>query len=158
MMALGCPMMALGCPVVALGCPVVALGCPVVALGCPVVALGCPVVALGCPVVALGCPVVAFGCPNIESTIFLFPLGSKTSPTLMVKKTDSWPAYHEFQLSTAEDLPCRGTMYVKSVEAQTSFRWCGVEVRRGECQLRCRPRHLTMVQNDEVSHQKLWSS
>ncbi|GFV95525.1 hypothetical protein TNCV_4575261 [Trichonephila clavipes] len=28
-----------------------------------------------------------------------------------------------------------------------SSRWCGVVVRRGGCQLRCRPRHLTMVQN-----------
>ncbi|GFT59075.1 uncharacterized protein TNCV_186531 [Trichonephila clavipes] len=31
--------------------------------------------------------------------------------------------------------------------AETSYRWCGVVVRRGGCQLRCRPRHLTMVQN-----------
>ncbi|GFX34045.1 DDE_3 domain-containing protein [Trichonephila clavipes] len=31
--------------------------------------------------------------------------------------------------------------------AETSSRWCGVGVRRGGCQLRCRPRHLTMVQN-----------
>ncbi|GFU40800.1 uncharacterized protein TNCV_2466311 [Trichonephila clavipes] len=31
--------------------------------------------------------------------------------------------------------------------AQTSFRWWGVVVRRRECQLRCRPRHLTMTQN-----------
>ncbi|GFS61232.1 uncharacterized protein TNCV_3104821 [Trichonephila clavipes] len=39
--------------------------------------------------------------------------------------------------------------------AQTSFRKCGVVVRRGGCQLRCRPRHLTMVlQNDEVRRQK----
>ncbi|GFU60302.1 uncharacterized protein TNCV_3404461 [Trichonephila clavipes] len=30
--------------------------------------------------------------------------------------------------------------------AETSSRWCGV--RRRRCQLRCRPRHLTMVQND----------
>ncbi|GFU45654.1 uncharacterized protein TNCV_4223571 [Trichonephila clavipes] len=30
--------------------------------------------------------------------------------------------------------------------AETSSRWCGVVVRRG-CQLRCRPRLLTMVQN-----------
>ncbi|GFV61709.1 uncharacterized protein TNCV_188671 [Trichonephila clavipes] len=30
--------------------------------------------------------------------------------------------------------------------AETSSRWCGVVVRRGGCQLRCRPRHLTMVQ------------
>ncbi|GFU71740.1 transposable element Tc1 transposase [Trichonephila clavipes] len=28
--------------------------------------------------------------------------------------------------------------------AETSSRWCGVVVRRGGCQLRCRPRHLTM--------------
>ncbi|GFY21501.1 uncharacterized protein TNCV_1166491 [Trichonephila clavipes] len=38
--------------------------------------------------------------------------------------------------------------------AQTSTRWCGVIVRRGACQLRCRPRYLTMVQNDEVHRQK----
>ncbi|GFV32151.1 uncharacterized protein TNCV_1674401 [Trichonephila clavipes] len=31
--------------------------------------------------------------------------------------------------------------------AETSSRWCGVVARRGGCQLRCRPRHLTMVQN-----------
>ncbi|GFV13556.1 uncharacterized protein TNCV_67591 [Trichonephila clavipes] len=31
--------------------------------------------------------------------------------------------------------------------AETSSRWCGVVVRRGGCQLRCRPRHLTMDQN-----------
>ncbi|GFV34066.1 uncharacterized protein TNCV_3979141 [Trichonephila clavipes] len=30
--------------------------------------------------------------------------------------------------------------------AETSSRWCDVIVRRGRCQLRCRPRHLTMVQ------------
>ncbi|GFS97732.1 uncharacterized protein TNCV_2558861 [Trichonephila clavipes] len=30
---------------------------------------------------------------------------------------------------------------------ETSSRWCGVVVRRGGCKLRCRPRHLTMVQN-----------
>ncbi|GFS61266.1 uncharacterized protein TNCV_3104971 [Trichonephila clavipes] len=33
--------------------------------------------------------------------------------------------------------------------AETSSRWCSVVVRRGVCQLRCRLRHLTMVQNDE---------
>ncbi|GFU17807.1 retrovirus-related Pol polyprotein from transposon 297 [Trichonephila clavipes] len=38
--------------------------------------------------------------------------------------------------------------------AETSSRWCGVVVRRGGCQLRCRPRHLTMVQNYVVRHQK----
>ncbi|GFX25398.1 uncharacterized protein TNCV_1423831 [Trichonephila clavipes] len=38
--------------------------------------------------------------------------------------------------------------------AETSSRWCGVVVRRGGCQLRCRPRYLTMVQNYEVRRQK----
>ncbi|GFV84792.1 uncharacterized protein TNCV_4297741 [Trichonephila clavipes] len=34
--------------------------------------------------------------------------------------------------------------------AQTSFRWCSVVFRRGGYQLRCRPRHLTIVEKDEV--------
>ncbi|GFX43506.1 uncharacterized protein TNCV_4875261 [Trichonephila clavipes] len=38
--------------------------------------------------------------------------------------------------------------------AETSSRWCGVVVRRGGCQLKCRPRHLTMVQNYVVRRQK----
>ncbi|GFW61369.1 uncharacterized protein TNCV_4136871 [Trichonephila clavipes] len=38
--------------------------------------------------------------------------------------------------------------------AETSSRWCGVVVRRGGCRLRCRPRHLTMVQNYVVRRQK----
>ncbi|GFY17196.1 uncharacterized protein TNCV_1089721 [Trichonephila clavipes] len=38
--------------------------------------------------------------------------------------------------------------------AETSSRWCGVVVRRGGCQLRCRPRHLTMVQNYVLRRQK----
>ncbi|GFV77275.1 hypothetical protein TNCV_445051 [Trichonephila clavipes] len=40
-------------------------------------------------------------------------------------------------------------MHVKSVEALSPYHWLGKEVRRGECQLRCRPCHLTIVQNDE---------
>ncbi|GFT97305.1 uncharacterized protein TNCV_2250831 [Trichonephila clavipes] len=39
--------------------------------------------------------------------------------------------------------------------AETSSRWWGVVVRREECQLRYRPRHLTMVQNYVVRRQKL---
>ncbi|GBM58150.1 hypothetical protein AVEN_213035-1 [Araneus ventricosus] len=31
------------------------------------------------------------------------------------------------------------------VVGQTSSRWCGAEVWKGGCQLRCRPRHLTVV-------------
>ncbi|GFT89802.1 uncharacterized protein TNCV_1665611 [Trichonephila clavipes] len=38
--------------------------------------------------------------------------------------------------------------------AETSSRWCGVVVRIGGCQLRCRPRHLIMVQNYVVRRQK----
>ncbi|GFX38132.1 uncharacterized protein TNCV_3837311 [Trichonephila clavipes] len=39
--------------------------------------------------------------------------------------------------------------------AETSSRWWGEKVRRGVgCQLRCRPRHLTMVQNYVVRRQK----
>ncbi|GFX24308.1 uncharacterized protein TNCV_421091 [Trichonephila clavipes] len=38
--------------------------------------------------------------------------------------------------------------------AETSSRWCGVVVRKGGCQLRCRPRHLTMVRNYVVRRQK----
>ncbi|GFX15654.1 hypothetical protein TNCV_2131401 [Trichonephila clavipes] len=48
----------------------------------------------------------------------------------------------------------RGLMHVKYVEAQMSLRWGGVEIRRGMCQLSSRPRHLTMVQNDEIHREK----
>ncbi|GFY10671.1 hypothetical protein TNCV_2194921 [Trichonephila clavipes] len=51
--------------------------------------------------------------------------------SLVVKVTDSCPTCHEFQPSTSEDPPCRGVMHVKSIEDQTSTRWCSVEVRRG---------------------------
>ncbi|GFW40423.1 uncharacterized protein TNCV_1019811 [Trichonephila clavipes] len=38
--------------------------------------------------------------------------------------------------------------------AETSSRWCGVVVKRGEYQFRYRPRHLTMVQNYVVRRLK----
>ncbi|GFU74590.1 uncharacterized protein TNCV_3362141 [Trichonephila clavipes] len=38
--------------------------------------------------------------------------------------------------------------------AETSSHWCGVVVRRGRCQLRCRLRHLAMVHNYEFRRQK----
>ncbi|GFV06961.1 uncharacterized protein TNCV_2596571 [Trichonephila clavipes] len=40
-------------------------------------------------------------------------------------------------------------MHVKYVEDPTSSRWCGGDVRRGECQLRCHLRHLNVIQNYE---------
>ncbi|GFW78791.1 uncharacterized protein TNCV_4262111 [Trichonephila clavipes] len=38
--------------------------------------------------------------------------------------------------------------------AQMSSRWCDGVVRRGGFQLRCRPRHLTKVQNYDARRQK----
>ncbi|GFS62153.1 uncharacterized protein TNCV_477001 [Trichonephila clavipes] len=40
------------------------------------------------------------------------------------------------------------------LRAETPSGWRGVVVRRGGCQLRCRPRHLTMIQNYVVRRQK----
>ncbi|GFY10649.1 hypothetical protein TNCV_2194701 [Trichonephila clavipes] len=51
--------------------------------------------------------------------------------SLVVTVTQSWPACHEFESKSSEAPSCRGAMHVKSVEAQTSSRWCSVEVRRG---------------------------
>ncbi|GFY06560.1 uncharacterized protein TNCV_3524161 [Trichonephila clavipes] len=38
--------------------------------------------------------------------------------------------------------------------AEASFHWCGVVIRRGGFQDRCRPRHSTMIQNYVVRRQK----
>ncbi|GFV67395.1 uncharacterized protein TNCV_4307661 [Trichonephila clavipes] len=43
---------------------------------------------------------------------------------------------------------------LKLLRDETFSRWCGVVVRREGCQLRCHPRHLTMVQNYVVRRQK----
>ncbi|GBM78439.1 hypothetical protein AVEN_96774-1 [Araneus ventricosus] len=40
------------------------------------------------------------------------------------------------------------TLIIRS--GQTSSRWCGVEVWRGDASSGCRPRHLTVVQNCEI--------
>ncbi|GFW56645.1 hypothetical protein TNCV_1863551 [Trichonephila clavipes] len=41
-------------------------------------------------------------------------------------------AYQEFEPGTAEDSPRKGEpIYFKYVEAQTSVRWCSMEVKRG---------------------------
>ncbi|GFV43518.1 uncharacterized protein TNCV_4592421 [Trichonephila clavipes] len=39
--------------------------------------------------------------------------------------------------------------------AETSSRWCGVEVRRMGCQFRCHPCHLTMAQNYVILRQNI---
>ncbi|GBN89322.1 hypothetical protein AVEN_94673-1 [Araneus ventricosus] len=45
---------------------------------------------------------------------------------------------------STEDPPCMRPAARQLIRSQTSSRWCGME--RG-CQLRCRPRHLTVAQN-----------
>ncbi|GFW05644.1 hypothetical protein TNCV_5025081 [Trichonephila clavipes] len=50
--------------------------------------------------------------------------------SLVVKITNLRPAWHELEPSTAQHPPCKEAMHVKSVRAQTSSRWCGVEERR----------------------------
>ncbi|GFT30560.1 hypothetical protein TNCV_4287021 [Trichonephila clavipes] len=71
-----------------------------------------------------------------SKALALTPLGGRGS--LVVKVTDSWPACHEFEPSTTEHPPCTTALRVKSVEAQTPTRWSGVEIRRGDGQIRCR--------------------
>ncbi|GFV90938.1 hypothetical protein TNCV_1248271 [Trichonephila clavipes] len=67
----------------------------------------------------------------------------------LVKVTDSWPACHEFEPSTTDNPPCRRNTLNMS---QTFSR--GMVVWIGGCQLSCCSRHLTMVQNYKVRHQK----
>ncbi|GFX37822.1 uncharacterized protein TNCV_3116701 [Trichonephila clavipes] len=66
---------------------------------------------------------------------------------------DSDPEHNDGTPSGTEVLPLAQCTLNLS-RAETSSRWCGVVVRRGRCQLRCRPRHLTMVQNYVVRRQK----
>ncbi|GBO25626.1 hypothetical protein AVEN_170732-1 [Araneus ventricosus] len=52
---------------------------------------------------------------------------------------------------STEDPPCMGPAARQTIRSgQTPPRWRGVEARRGGRQPRCRPRHLTKVQNYEV--------
>ncbi|GFV66273.1 hypothetical protein TNCV_2736871 [Trichonephila clavipes] len=60
-------------------------------------------------------------------------------PQLSGQGIGSWLACHEFEPSTTKEL---------------KRPLVDVVVRRGECQLRCHPRHLTMIQNYEVRCQK----
>ncbi|GFW92595.1 hypothetical protein TNCV_519121 [Trichonephila clavipes] len=57
-------------------------------------------------------------------------LDHRATAALVFKLTDTWMACHDFEPCSAEDPPCRGAILIKSIEAQTSTHWCGVEVRR----------------------------
>ncbi|GFV45025.1 uncharacterized protein TNCV_907721 [Trichonephila clavipes] len=55
--------------------------------------------------------------------------------------------------STIKDLPNREADASKNSQGSNSSRWCGMVVFKGECQLRCRPRHVSVVRIYEVGHQ-----
>ncbi|GFY32583.1 uncharacterized protein TNCV_673381 [Trichonephila clavipes] len=95
-----------------------------------------------------------FKSPEISTLKTSFKCSSGRG-SLVVKVTDLWLACHEFEPSTTEDLPYRGAMHVKSVESSNILPlvWCG-NLKREMTAQRCRPRHLTVVQNYEVRHQK----
>ncbi|GFY05287.1 hypothetical protein TNCV_2207331 [Trichonephila clavipes] len=68
--------------------------------------------------------------------------------SLLVKVTDSWPARHAFEPTTAQAPSCRKPC----TENLSRFRRLpfGVVWKLGEGQLRGSPRYLTMVHNDEI--------
>ncbi|GFU05596.1 uncharacterized protein TNCV_3291971 [Trichonephila clavipes] len=57
-------------------------------------------------------------------------------------------------VTSSSPVPLKTRRVGQLSRAETSSRRCGAVVRRGECQLRCRPRHLAMVQNYVVRRQK----
>ncbi|GFX22983.1 hypothetical protein TNCV_2086911 [Trichonephila clavipes] len=70
----------------------------------------------------------------------------------MVKMIGSWLACQEFEPSISEDPSHWGSLRVISFESSKVIRL--VVFRKGEFRLRCRSRHSSMVQNDEVRGQK----
>ncbi|GFV67691.1 uncharacterized protein TNCV_4623711 [Trichonephila clavipes] len=79
-------------------------------------------------------------------------LGGRGSP--VVKVSDSgWLASSSSPVSL-KTLHAGEQWTLNLSRAQTSSRWCGMVARRRGCQLRYRPRHLTMVQNYEIRRQK----
>ncbi|GFS62612.1 hypothetical protein TNCV_3736831 [Trichonephila clavipes] len=65
---------------------------------------------------------------------------------------------HQPVSSIAGDPPCRDQIRVKPVENSNVFPLAGCGSNEKGCQLRCRPRHLTVFQNYEIHRQKLSSS
>ncbi|GFW60394.1 uncharacterized protein TNCV_942611 [Trichonephila clavipes] len=82
----------------------------------------------------------------------LIPLRKRGRPA---KAVDEWYRYRTVAclVTSSSPVPLKSPRVgqrctLNLSRAETSSRWCGVVVRRGGCQLRRRPRHLTMVQND----------
>ncbi|GFU54569.1 hypothetical protein TNCV_3025171 [Trichonephila clavipes] len=69
--------------------------------------------------------------------------------SLVFKVLDSCPASHKFEPSAAEDHRVEGAMYVKSVKAQTSSRWCGM---KPDCVFPYPIRHKTDHLNGTSAH------
>ncbi|GFW49005.1 hypothetical protein TNCV_3902031 [Trichonephila clavipes] len=70
----------------------------------------------------------------------------KLSNTFLVKKEKK--KYAMVKHNNVEDPSCRVVKHVKSLEPQTIFHSCDVEVRRGVVRSeRCHSRHLPMIQN-----------
>ncbi|GFX94167.1 hypothetical protein TNCV_4292121 [Trichonephila clavipes] len=78
----------------------------------------------------------------------------------MVGVADSWPAVMSSSRDANKDPTCRGPDARQICRSSNSSHWRYVEARkvamvansRRRFQFRCRPCHLTMVQNDEVRH------
>ncbi|GFV14174.1 hypothetical protein TNCV_526481 [Trichonephila clavipes] len=79
--------------------------------------------------------------------------------SLMLKEIVYWSVCQQFEPSATEDLPCRGDRCTfnlsKLKRSLVGVLW---KLREWGCRIRCHPRHLTIVQNDEVRRQKPSSS
>ncbi|GFX81336.1 uncharacterized protein TNCV_2513251 [Trichonephila clavipes] len=103
-----------------------------------------------------------FRIPDADFNIVPRSVTKNTTPcSTMVAAVAEWYRYRTVACFVTGSIPVplktrrvgqRCTLNLS--RAETSSRWCGVVVRRGGCQLRCRPRHLTMVQNYVVRRQK----
>ncbi|GFT24556.1 uncharacterized protein TNCV_3253561 [Trichonephila clavipes] len=79
-------------------------------------------------------------------------MDGRSSP--VVKVMDSCLACHDSSSVPLKTRHVGERCALNLLRAQSSSRWCGVEVRRWGCQLRSRPCHLTVLQNNEVRRQK----
>ncbi|GBM62835.1 hypothetical protein AVEN_120908-1, partial [Araneus ventricosus] len=62
----------------------------------------------------------------------------------------SKPGVRGFEIDLVEDVMYIRFVYFKIFQGLETSRWCGVEVRRGDYRPKCRPHHLTLVQDSEV--------
>ncbi|GFS87628.1 hypothetical protein TNCV_2942111 [Trichonephila clavipes] len=82
-------------------------------------------------------------------TVLLTVSQSHTSKTSMISQEIVQSSKNDIEADSYDENEVNDEAFVPK-----SFDWCDVAVRRGEVQLRCRLRHLIMVQNYEVCRQK----